>query len=146
MIDLVSLQKEIHEWANQQFGTRRPPQKRLLGATEELGELVTWQLEEIVPVLHAIRQLGKVCHHDQKQEAGIRGTPEFHDGKIRDALGDIFIYLIDYCELRGWSYEEIIKETWAEVSQRDWVSDPMYGMSRYNGEESVPKGLKYDTQ
>lgn len=143
MIDLNNLQKEVSEWADYNFGTRKK-KGRLVGATEEFGELAGWMLEEIVPILHAFRQLGKVCHHHEKGESGIRGTPEFHESKKRDALGDIMIYLLDFCELHGWSYEEIINETWAEVSERDWVTDPIGGMIRYEGEETIPKGLKYD--
>ena len=133
-MDLNKLQTDVHEWANDQFGPRQPSE-RLIGAAEEFGELFQWKLEEIVPLLHAARSFGKTCHHHLKEDQGIKGSPEFHRAKIKDSLGDIFIFLIDYCELRGWSYEDIIRETWEEVSQRDYKNDPKFGLARYEGQD-----------
>ena len=36
--------------------------------------------------------------------------------------------MITYCELRGWSYEQIVTDTWDHVKQRDWILYPETGL------------------
>jgi hypothetical protein len=43
----------------------------------------------------------------------------------KDAVGDIMIYLSDYCYRSGFDLGEIVQETWAKVSQRDWRKNPV---------------------
>lgn len=38
--------------------------------------------------------------------------------------------LIGYCKQRGWSYHDIVEETWSRVEQRDWQRFPHNGMNR----------------
>lgn len=97
-IDLDELQSKHAEWAVENFGENRPSYHPLLGAVEELGEL---------------------AHAHLKQEQGIR-TNEDHEAEARDAVGDVVMYLLDYCNLRGWSIAEIISEVEEEVFDRDW--------------------------
>jgi len=88
---------EQEEWSLRNFPERKPHQP-LLGAMEELGEL---------------------AHAHLKEEQGIR-TDEDHEGNAMDAIGDIVIYLMDYCNQRGFLFSGIIETTWAHVKQRDW--------------------------
>lgn len=130
--NLDDIQKELAVWAQKNFGKQRTDDLRLIGATEELGELVTQQLEQLVPLLHVVRELGILSHHHLKEKCGIRGTSEFHREKSKDAVGDVIIFLMDYCELHGWSLWNIINETWDEVRQRNWIDDPLTGgLKRY---------------
>ena len=137
---LSDIQKELGEWATTNFGKRRTEELRLIGMSEEIGELVTQVLEMVVPVLHLVRENGVLSHSHLKEKCGIRGTPEQHQAKARDAIGDIFLFMADYCNLRGWSVEEIIQTTWDEVKQRNWIDDPQGGLKRYDGQskEYVP--------
>ena len=100
------LQDEQREWAQRNFGTDRPSYQPLLGAVEELGEL---------------------AHAHLKSEQGIRGTPEKHAADKRDAVGDVLIYLTDYCNLEGFDLQDLMQETWGEVKQRDWKANPSTG-------------------
>lgn len=135
---LNDIQYEVATWAQTNFGKRRTDDLRLIGVGEELGELVTQQLEQLVPVLHVMREYGILNHHHLKEKNGIRGTAEEHQAKARDAVGDIIIFLIDYCSLRGWSLLEIINETWDEVKQRNWIDDPQHGgMKKYEGQNKA---------
>lgn len=96
--DLEYLQAKLDHWATGNFGKDRPSYHPLLGAIEELGEL---------------------AHAHLKQEQGIR-TNEDHEAEARDAVGDAIFYLMDYCNLRGWSIAEIIADVEEEVFERDW--------------------------
>ena len=98
----LDLQLENAEWAEKNFGKDRPSYGPLLGAVEELGEL---------------------AHAHLKSAQGIR-SHEDHDTNAKDAVGDVIIYLADYCTLRGWSLQQIVEDTWEAVSRRDWTKDP----------------------
>lgn len=78
------LVSERTEWVNHNFPPDTPSHS-VLGVIEETGELV---------------------HHYLKAEQGIRGTSLEHMAEMRDAIGDITIYLLgvlahaDYVPLR----------------------------------------------
>lgn len=48
--------------------------------------------------------------------------------------GRIAVALRSYCQLRGWDYEQIVTETWAKVSKRDWIENPQDGNEGPNHE------------
>ena len=73
----------------------------------------------IQPLLGIVEEAGELCHAVLKKMQGIR-TDEDHDAHERDAVGDISIFLLDYCSSRGWDFEQIMNETWRVVRQRDW--------------------------
>ena len=73
-INLNKIQDEIAEWTERNFPTH-PAYHPLLGVAEEVGEL---------------------SHAHLKQEQSIR-TGEDHQADLFDAVGDIKIYLLDYC-------------------------------------------------
>lgn len=106
-MDLRALGREVEEWERRNFG---PPSymgyASLLGVIEEVGEL---------------------AHHHLKQLDGIRGTPEEHQAGAADAIGDIVIFLLSYCIVRGFDLETIIESTWARVKARDWTKDKQTG-------------------
>ena len=75
------------------------------------------------PVMGAVEEVGALCHAALKQAQGIR-TNEDHDKNIDDAIGDIVIYLMHVCNIRGKFLEDIVENTWSKVSQRDWKANP----------------------
>ena len=91
-ITLAQLQREQARWASDNFG-RQHPYQPLLGAMEELGEL---------------------AHAHLKAEQGIRGTLAEHRAAKVDAVGDIIIYLSNYCTLNGIDLESAVEQTWAK--------------------------------
>lgn len=93
--DLRLVQEEQKDWAHRNFGDQEPWDS-LLGVVEELGEL---------------------AHAELKQKQGIRGKT---DAEAKDAVGDMCIYLMGYCNAKGFDLQTIIKETWGEVRKRDW--------------------------
>jgi NTP pyrophosphatase (non-canonical NTP hydrolase) len=106
-VDLDDLQAEIFSWQTKNFGDQ-PAHRSFLGVVEEVGELA-----------HAIL----------KHEQAIRGTPEEHVAAKKDAIGDAMIFLLNYCSAHGYSLARIVRETWGEVSQRDWIAFPKNGLT-----------------
>jgi NTP pyrophosphatase (non-canonical NTP hydrolase) len=81
MFDLEKFQGEVSEWTRRNFGDQ-PAYRPLLGAVEEIGEL---------------------AHAHLKEEQKIRGTAEELQALAKDAVGDVIVYLADYCGRRGWT-------------------------------------------
>lgn len=102
-----NLQKLVADWQDYNFGPQAP-YRQLLGVAEEFGEL---------------------CHAQLKLEQGIRGTPEEHKAAAKDAVGDILIFLSNYCTGQGFDLQQIAEDTWAEISKRDWKKFPKNGIS-----------------
>jgi NTP pyrophosphatase (non-canonical NTP hydrolase) len=73
-----------------------------------------------------MEELGELAHAHLKQEQGIRSN-EDHDAAARDAIGDVVIYLMDYCSVRGWDFSDCVSEAWGDVSERDWIANPATG-------------------
>lgn len=103
-LNFHQLQVEVGDWSTRNFG-KNPAIWKLLGVVEEVGEL---------------------AHAELKSLQGIR-TSEDHEAKGKDAVGDILVYLADYCNRRDWKMQEIIEQVWGEVSKRDWKKDPEKG-------------------
>jgi NTP pyrophosphatase (non-canonical NTP hydrolase) len=102
-MDLDRLQSENAAWVSRQAFDSGDPNDPLLGLVEEVGELA-----------HAVL----------KAKQGIRGTPEEHSAAARDAIGDIVIYLADFCERHGWILSHCVEDTWDKVvKKRDWAKN-----------------------
>lgn len=104
--DLTNWQIDVFAWEQKNFG-EQPEYRRVYGVMEELGEL---------------------CHARLKAEQGIR-LDEDHAAKAKDAVGDMLVFLANLCSLNGWSLEDVITTTWAEVSQRDWTKNKNTGVA-----------------
>lgn len=94
---LAKVQKELIPWQQHNFPDR-PSWQPLVGMMEELGEL---------------------SHSFLKSAQNIRMN-EDHYAKAKDAIGDILVYLCDFCNALGWEAVPILEQVWSEVSQRDW--------------------------
>lgn len=81
-----------------------------------------------IPLLGALEELGELAHAHIKAEQGIR-VLEDHEANAKDAIGDVIVFLADYCTARGFDLQEIIETVWAQVKQRDWRNDPANGTS-----------------
>ena len=104
MSNLIDIQGEVKEWSDRNFGEDAPADHKLLGIVEEVGEL---------------------CHAVLKRKQSIRGDQDKHIMEERDALGDIMIFMMDYCNRRGIILEHVLIQTWDKVKERDWKSDPV---------------------
>jgi NTP pyrophosphatase (non-canonical NTP hydrolase) len=105
-VNLKALQREASDWSKRNFGPHHGTGYRnLLGLMEEVGEL---------------------SHAHLKHEQGIR-TNEDHHAKKVDAVADILIFLVNYCDSQGIDLDDAVEKTWAEVSQRDWTKNRQTG-------------------
>jgi NTP pyrophosphatase (non-canonical NTP hydrolase) len=104
-MSISEIQREHWEWEKANFPNKQP-----------------WQ-----PVFGLIEELGELAHAELKAAQGIRGDAWQHEAEAWDAVGDIVIYLISYCNGKGWDLEHIIEETWAQVRRRDWKANPETG-------------------
>ena len=104
MTTLKQLQREQKEWAEKNFPGH-----------------VAWE-----PLLGVMEEVGELAHAHLKQHQGIR-TNENHKMAKVDAVGDILIYLADYCTQEGIDFEQAMSETWRNVKKRDWTKDKVTG-------------------
>lgn len=103
---LRRLQEEHRAWAWHNFPAS-DARNSLLGVMEEAGEL---------------------AHAHLKMVQGIHGvTAEVHRSKAKDAVGDIVVFLSDYCDRMDLDLQECVADTWAEVRTRDWKKYPKDG-------------------
>jgi NTP pyrophosphatase (non-canonical NTP hydrolase) len=103
--DFRQLQDHVSIWQEHNFPAAQPYQP-LLGALDELGEL---------------------SHAHLKAEQGIRGTPAEHHAAKLDAVGDVLVYLADYCNRNGLALEYAVSTAWDVIAQRDWRQFPKNG-------------------
>jgi NTP pyrophosphatase (non-canonical NTP hydrolase) len=101
---LSEIQTDQILWSEWNFG-KHPAWHPLLGIQEEVGEL---------------------AHAFLKRTQGIRKNQD-HDAAIRDAVGDIVIYLMDFCSCEGIDLQEAVEEAWDTVRKRNWKADPTSG-------------------
>ena len=94
---LEHLQNEQYEWSKKKFG----PQ------------------DSVLPLLGVVEEIGELCHAVLKRRQGI------HTGEYlveeQDAIGDIVIFLMDYCNRRGFNLMHIVRHTWDQVSSRQFA-------------------------
>lgn len=94
---LRRVQRQLKPWQSHNFG-ERPSWQPLLGIQEETGEL---------------------AHAYLKRAQSIR-LEENHQDKIVDAVGDIMVFLLDFCNAEGLDADSILNMVWDEVRQRNW--------------------------
>lgn len=106
-MNFEEIQKQHKKWVEYNFGDH-DPEDPFLGIVEELGEM---------------------AHARLKRKEGIRGSKETHTLKIKDACGDICLYLMDFCRTEGYELFEALAETWEHVKKRDWKRYPENGIT-----------------
>ena len=107
-MDLDATQQKLNIWLDYNFPDTNSDQQ-LKGVMEELGEL---------------------CHADLKAVQRIRGyTEDNATEEIKDAVGDIVIYLMNYCNTKGISFKDSVEMAYNTVICRNWIKDPKGGNS-----------------
>lgn len=103
-LSLCTMQEEVREWAQRNF-PNEVEHHLVMGMTEELGELA-----------HAVL----------KREMCIR-TNEDHDAAVRDAVGDLCVFLMEFCNLNNIVLDECVRSVWDQVRRRDWKRNAVDG-------------------
>lgn len=73
-----------------------------------------------------VEELGELAHANLKAEQNIRGDQSHRLDEI-DAVGDLLIYLCDYCNQRNIDIAAALSDTWSSVRERDWIRFPTNG-------------------
>ena len=107
VLDFRSLQDEVTAWRKHNF-PKADSASQFKGVVEELGEL---------------------AHADLKHGQKIRSGEGDYYLKKMDAVGDMIIFLLNYCDLEGLDFEGSVKFAWSEASKRDWIKFPKNGVS-----------------
>lgn len=102
-------QDEVEKWSKKNFQPQDPIDP-LLGITEEVGELN-----------HAILK------HRQGIRKGVDAATS--QAMIKDALGDIFVFMCDFCQRNNIDLEDCVRDTWQEVLERDWQKNKKDGVT-----------------
>jgi NTP pyrophosphatase (non-canonical NTP hydrolase) len=118
-MNLRKLQFYLKEWTRHNFPNAEPAMP-VMGNSEEIGEMGEVIIDRLLGYIATVTAMGRINHGFLKRWQGIRGTPEEHTKKIKDAIGDQVVFLANLCNLEGWDMQEIVEETWEKVSQRDW--------------------------
>ena len=106
LFDLDEYQKRVTDWNRKNFGQHYQTGYRLLlGMMEELGEL---------------------SHSHLKQEQKIRMN-EDHEANKQDAIGDMVVFLLKYCDSQGYQLTKILEDVWGEIKDRDWKKNNIDG-------------------
>lgn len=107
--DLKRAQEIFAEWLNNNFKTTaNDPGSQFEGIVEEVGELARARLK-------SRQRIREFAANGSSYEAEM------------DAIGDILIYLISYCNARGFSIASIFNKTAQNVLKRDWNKYPRTG-------------------
>jgi NTP pyrophosphatase (non-canonical NTP hydrolase) len=75
----------------------------------------------------AMEELGELAEAGGKRLDGIGRSPQMWEAKEKDAIGDITLVLLAYCEARGFSFMECLEAAWDEVGKRDFRRYPRNG-------------------
>ena len=80
-------------------------------------------------MLGVVEEVGELAHIYLKNAQSIRGMidPEECRYLTMDAIGDIIIYLMDFCNRENIDIQEALETTWKSVSNRDWKKRPETG-------------------
>ena len=81
-------------------------------------------------LLGVVEELGELAHAVLKSKQGIRGYSEEDTFEAQDAVGDLLIFLINFCTLNDWDVLNILRDTWSEVRERDWIKFPKNGVDK----------------
>jgi hypothetical protein len=65
--------------------------------------------------------VGNLCH--------LYESSDHRTVSYANCIDNIVANLYALCEGRGWSYEDIVQETWDQVAQRDWIQFPNDGVT-----------------
>jgi NTP pyrophosphatase (non-canonical NTP hydrolase) len=134
--EMNALQEEIHKWREENFPIGTDTQMAL-GVSEEFGELAKEEEGILQMLLGLPKSIGKLSHGHLKQMQQIR-VNEDHWAAIKDAVGDIVIYLMGYCSFRKLSLAECLLDTWMEVRERSWQKFKATGTETEEIEKTCP--------
>ena len=120
-IYMSKLQAKVSEWQRRNFPVPE--------ADKDLPEEVLRRLLSAQLLQGVTEELGELAHAHLKADQGIR-TDEDHEAGRVDAVGDLVIYLMNYCEVQGIQLHKCVLAAWESIKDRDWVAYPETGLPK----------------
>lgn len=117
-LDLIAVQKEQVAWSEKNFG-KQPALNPLEGMIEELLEFTeAWDDKEDRAAELGAEARAKFEQAKEDARVNVTAEPNLEDftawkveatytEAIIDAIGDIAIYMLDYCGKKGWQFNDI---------------------------------------
>lgn len=109
-MDFATFQEEVRVWSNHNFGVDGPADHPMFGIVEEIGELY-----------HAVLKSRQKIRRISEAEMRLQ---------IVDAVGDLEVFLADFCSRMNLSLDYCVTQTWNTVKHRDWVKYPENGRTK----------------
>lgn len=113
------IQREVGEWAKSQFGDN---------VSQDVGH-PSYQkpIGSLAPLMGVMEELGELCRVmcRRAQGRGYDDSAEAYEAKV-DAVGDLLVFLSDFCFREGIDLQEALDKTWAKVCHRrqaTWATD-----------------------
>lgn len=119
MKTLAEIQKEIGEWAKEQFGPNL--------SRDDSSPLWNHPLGSLAPLLGMVEEIGELCHAVvyRHQGRGYDNLQEHREAK-EDAVADLMVFACDYANREGMDLTAILNKVWDKVSKRrrdKWAAD-----------------------
>lgn len=102
MIDLRRYQKAVNKWAKKTY-----PQ----------NDVKTWR-----PLVGLVEELGELAHAFLKLDQGVHRNTTTTEA-VSDAVGDLMVFLLEFCENNNIDIEEAFLEVWEKDVSRRTRSD-----------------------
>lgn len=122
-IGLSELTTDVGEWAAENFGDRNDIRNSI--AKRDKRQTPGADLGALFCTLGVNEEAGELTHSVLKRAQGVRLDEEGVGAPAeKDAVGDIVVYLADFCYRRGYDLDECVRRAWhGEVSDREWDSE-----------------------
>lgn len=122
--------REIHCWCGENLTPVATQDDRRAKWCGICGRLYVFELDELprihTPANHYNTLAAELGHALLTAAQGIR-TADDHAAAEKAAIGDIIIFLKNFCTVRGYALDECVSETWNKAKQRNRQANPETG-------------------
>lgn len=127
MKELDKIQSDISVWRSKNFGMESKSFVNLATMLEDPNNAMM-----ITQVMGASEEVGELSHAVLKRMQGIRGMDDFDEFRKEavDAVGDIIIYLMGFCDTICYNMSDIVEKVSEDVLEREWNNNKKNGQQK----------------
>jgi NTP pyrophosphatase (non-canonical NTP hydrolase) len=86
----------------------------------------SWQASGSMVLLGVMEEVGELCEAQLRRE-DVWPEGAGYDAEAKDAVADVQVYLMDFCNRNGWDMLSLLISTCEQVFKRDWKRFPADG-------------------